>query len=156
MEISKSDKRGEKVDLGFHERIGIAAWLMTKSKDYAQYPMACLSAWIEPAVLHNQIHFFFRKEDRRPIGYFTWACLAQDAEQRLLHDPDVLFHISEWNEGGNLWLMDMVLVAADVRSCIREMRSMFSGFSEAKSLRRREDGSVRKVTVWKRERISGQ
>lgn len=147
------DHKGESA-LGFHERIGMAAWLMTKASDYAQYPIACLSAWIEPAVLHDQIHFFFRDEDRRPIGYVTWACLAPDTEQRLLHDPEVLFHISEWNEGESLWLMDMVLIAGDVRSCIREMCSMFPNFSEAKSLRRLEDGAVQKVTVWKRARFA--
>lgn len=144
----------EQSSLSFHEKIGMAAWLMTKARDYATYPIACLSAWIEPAVLHDQIHFFLRSEDRRPIGYVTWACLAPDTEHRLLHDPDVLLHISEWNEGRSLWLMDMVLIAGDVRSCIREMHSLLPTFSSAKSLRRFDDGSVKKVTQWNRTRLA--
>ncbi len=132
----------------------MAAWLMTKTAEYPHYPLACLSAWIEPAVLHNQIHFFFREEDRKPIGYFTWAFLASDVEQRLIHDPDVLFHISEWNEGESLWLMDMVLIAGDVRSRIREVHAMFPDFIEARSLRRTEGGSVRNRRLWKRTRMA--
>lgn len=133
----------------------MAAWLMTKSKEYAQYPTACLAAWIEPAILHDHIRFF-HGEDGKPVGYFTWACLAPDVEQRLLQDPDFLLHISEWNEGHSLWLMDMVLIDGDIRERIREVRTIFSGFAEAKSLRRREDGSVRKVVVWKRTRPAGK
>lgn len=133
--------------MGFYEKIGMAAWLMTKSKEYAQYPTACLSAWIEPAILHNQIHFFLG-EDGKPNGYLTWAWLAPDIEHRLLHDPDVLLHISEWNEGQTLWLMDMVLITGNMRQRIREVRALFPDIWNAKSLRRREDGTVRKVVTW--------
>lgn len=134
--------------LGFYERIGMAAWLMTKSA-YSQYPTACIAAWIEPAVLHNKIHFFLG-EDKKPFGYMTWALLANDSEQRLLHDPDVLLHISEWNEGNELWILDLVLVGGDIRQRIREIRAIFPQFTYAKSLRRTDDGVVRKIVRWKK------
>lgn len=136
---------------GFYEKIGMAAWLMTKTTEYSQFPTACLAAWIEPAVLHEKIHFFMG-EDKKPVGYFTWALLAIDTERRLLHDPDVLFHISEWNEGEELWIMDLLLVGGSVRERIRDIRSLFPNIPRAKSLRRREDGTVRKVVIWERNR----
>jgi cytolysin-activating lysine-acyltransferase len=134
--------------LSFYEKIGIASWLMTKSSEYSQYPAACISAWIEPAVLHDQIHFFLGP-DQRPTGYFTWAFLAPDTERRLISDPDVLFHISEWNEGDRLWIMDLVLVGDDLRTRIQDVRRMFPQQSIASSIRRDEDGAVRKLVTWK-------
>lgn len=131
----------------FYEKVGIAAWLMTKSKDYAQYPTACLAAWIEPAVLHDQIHFFFG-EDGKPAGYLTWARLEADTEQRLLEDPDVLFHISEWNEGNRLWIMDLVLISGNIRDYIALVRTMFPDETYVKSMRRNDDGTIRKIVVW--------
>jgi hemolysin-activating ACP:hemolysin acyltransferase len=81
---------------------------MAKSDEYCQYPIACITLWIEPAIRHEQIHFFF-DDAGQACGYVTWAWLAADSERRLLHDPDVLLHISEWNEGSSLWILDFVV-----------------------------------------------
>jgi len=80
----------------------------------------------------------------------TWALLAEDTEERLIHDPRVLFHLSEWNEGERLWIMDLVLIDGSVRESLKEACSLFPNFRSAKSLRRRKDGTVRRVTIWKR------
>jgi cytolysin-activating lysine-acyltransferase len=120
-----------------------------RSKKHSHDPIASLAAWIEPAILLRQIDFFFDLAGR-PVGYLTWALLAEDTEQRLLHDVDVVFHISEWNEGTRLWIIDFVLLDGNVREFVRKAYSLFPDAVEAKSLRRRYDGTVRKVTVWRR------
>jgi cytolysin-activating lysine-acyltransferase len=133
----------------YYRRMGIVAAAMTKSTEYCQYPIACLAVWIEPAVLLDQI-YFFRDRGDNVIGYMTWALLAEDTEQRLLLDPDVIFHFSEWNEGDRLWIMDFVLLDGRVKTVVKDVRRLFPGFNQAKSLRRREDGSIRKITTWRR------
>jgi cytolysin-activating lysine-acyltransferase len=133
----------------YHRRMGMVAATMTKCSEYCQYPIACLAVWIDPAVLLDQIHFFRDRGDK-VIGYMTWALLAEDTEQRLLHDPEVIFHLSEWNEGDRLWIMDFVLVGGRVKTVLKEARRLFPSFEQARSLRRREDGSIRKVTTWRR------
>ncbi len=133
----------------YYRRMGMVAATMTKSSEYCQFPIACLAVWIEPAILLGQIHFFRDRADK-VIGYMTWALLAEDTEQRLLHDPEVLFHLSEWNEGDRLWIMDFVLLDGRMKTILKEARQLFPGFNQAKSLRRREDGSIRKVTTWRR------
>jgi cytolysin-activating lysine-acyltransferase len=133
----------------FHHRLGLVAAMMTKSSQYCEYPIACLAVWIEPAILLNQIHFF-RDLGGNVIGYMTWALLARDAEQRLIHDPEVLLHLSEWNEGDRLWIMDFVLIDGNPRRVVKEAFQCFPQFTEAKSLRRRPDGTVSKVTTWRR------
>jgi hemolysin-activating ACP:hemolysin acyltransferase len=132
----------------YHHRLGLVAAMMTKSSEYCQYPIACLGVWIEPAILLDQIHFFC-DAGSNVVGYMTWALLAEDTEQRLIHDPEVLLHLSEWNEGDRLWIMDFVLIDGDVRTALKEASRRFPDFAEARSLRRRSDGTVRKVTRWK-------
>jgi hemolysin-activating ACP:hemolysin acyltransferase len=133
----------------YHRRIGIVAATMTKSSEYCHYPIASLSVWIEPAILLDQIHFL-RDRGNNVVGYVTWALLAEDTENRLMHDPEVIFHLSEWNEGDRLWIMDMVLLDGRIKPFLEEVRGLFPAFNEAKSLRRRDDGSIRKVTTWRR------
>jgi hemolysin-activating ACP:hemolysin acyltransferase len=43
----------------YHLRLGLVAAAMLRSSEYCQYPIACLAVWIEPAILLEQIHFFF-------------------------------------------------------------------------------------------------
>ena len=133
----------------FYHRLGLACAAMMRSSEYCQYPTACLALWIEPAILLGQIHFFYDLGGNL-IGYMTWALLAEDTEERLIHDPRVLFHLSEWNEGERLWIMDLVLIDGSVRESLKEACSLFPNFRSAKSLRRRKDGTVRRVTIWKR------
>ena len=118
---------------------------MGQSRPYCQYPIACLSLWIEPAIRHNQIRFFFLDEGTTAVGYVTWARLAADTEHRLIHDPSVLLHLSEWNEGDRLWILDFVLLKGNVRSRLREIESLFAHEERINFLRRNDDGTVRSV-----------
>lgn len=130
-------------------QIGMAATVIAQSPFYCEYPFICLPLWIEPAVRHEQIHFFCDASGNAR-GYVTWAWLAEDAEFRFIHDPEVLLHISEWNEGDRLWIIDFVLLDRGVRDRIDEVMAMFSGGQIAKSVRRLEDGTVWKITTWRR------
>lgn len=132
------------------EQTGLAAYLMFSCKNYQLYQLACLRIWIEPAIRHQQIQFFFN-EYYKVVGYVTWALLAPDVEHRLSHDPNVLFHESEWNEGESLWIMDFVAPFGHAREIIRHVRTeLFPDHQQAQSLRRNADGSVRKVSLWRR------
>jgi cytolysin-activating lysine-acyltransferase len=131
----------------YHRRLGLAAVAMMASAEYCGYPVACLDLWIRPAILHEQIHFFFDVSGN-PVGYVTWALLEQDTEDRFLSDPEVIFHIAEWNGGDRLWITDFVVVNGDLKRHLSETRALFPGVVIS-SVRRREDGAVRKVTRWR-------
>lgn len=113
----------------------MAVEAMGRSDEYCQYPIACVTLWIEPALQHEQI-YFFRDEAGHVCGYMTWAWLAEYAERRLLDDPNVLLHISEWNEGDRLWILDFLVHRGDVRARIDEVRGVFAEMRQARSLRR--------------------
>jgi cytolysin-activating lysine-acyltransferase len=134
----------------FEEEIGLAAYLMCQSREYRLFRIACLSIWIEPAIRHRQIMFVFDGERRR-IGYFTWALLADDVRRRMGEDASALLHESEWDEGNCLWIMDFVAPMGHARGIIQRMRAeLFLEHEHVYWLRRRRDGSIRHVTEWRR------
>ena len=139
----------------YMESVGIVATLMSRSPIYCGYPVACLSEWIRPPILLNQI-FFFRPNGGAVTGYVTWAFLTEEAELRLKTDPHFRLRLSEWNEGERLWIMDFLLNEGNPSVIIRTMlKGFFSSHSQAFSVRRSLDGSVRRITNWRRRSISG-
>ncbi|MHB1992681.1 toxin-activating lysine-acyltransferase [Metallibacterium scheffleri] len=134
----------------YTRQLGVVTNLMLQNKRYQYYPMACLIAWIQPAIMLNQIKLFFNDKGI-PIGYMTWAWLAPDVEERWIHDPKVMLHFTEWNEGEALWIMDFLALPTYARLLQRHaLKDMFPDQVLAKSLRRKPDGSTRRVTTWRR------
>lgn len=131
----------------FMEALGAVTSVMARSPTYCQYPIACIAEWLRPPLLLRQYALFYDASTNL-VGYMTWAFLAEDTEQRLIGDSSALLHLSEWNEGDRLWIMDFVVLNGDVRKFIQLGKNRLSQFEEAKSLRRRDDGSIRKVTRW--------
>jgi cytolysin-activating lysine-acyltransferase len=133
------------------ETRGHIAFLMTQHPLYQEFPLACLTAWIETPIDIDQIKVFFNPDTGLPVGYVTWAWLAPDVEQRWLTDPDATLHFSEWNEGDRLWIMDLVAPFGHAYDIVRYMkREMFPGATQAHSLRRDQDGLLRRRSVWRR------
>jgi cytolysin-activating lysine-acyltransferase len=120
-----------------------------RSSLYCEYPVACLAAWIEPAIHHGQIAFLYDR-GKKPQGYLTWAFLAEDTEKRVVTDSEVLFHLSEWNEGDHLWIMDLVVLDGSIREIVRQVNDLFRSYKSIRYLRRRPDGSVKKVVTLNR------
>lgn len=134
----------------YHASIGAVVSLMARSPRYCGFPVASITEWIRPAVLLDQI-LFFRNPSGPIVGYMTWAFLAEDTEHRLIHDPSVLLHLSEWNEGQRLWIMDMVVINGEGRRfAAQALRGLFPEHREARSLRRDQEGLVRKIVTWRR------
>jgi cytolysin-activating lysine-acyltransferase len=130
--------------------LGAVSALMLQNKLYHYFPMACLAAWIDPAILLNQIRIFYN-EKQLPIGYMTWAYLAPDVEDRWINDPKVTLHLSEWNEGEALWVMDFVAPLGHGRRIMQQVKDeMFLDYDRVKSLRRNANGTTRCVTAWRR------
>lgn len=124
--------------------LGYACHLAARTRGYARAPLAVLPLWIEPAIWLGQIRFLF---DRRgqPASYFTYAFLTEEVEHRLLHDPRVTLHISEWKEGDRLWIMDMVALPGYLRSALRQVADLRPRADALRYLRRLPNGQVKKT-----------
>ncbi|WP_425497219.1 toxin-activating lysine-acyltransferase [Luteimonas flava] len=127
--------------------IGRVALLMCKSDDYCQFPIACLAIWIKPAALLRQIHFF-KDVSGSDVGYMTWAAVRPDTDARLRSDPEVILHVSEWNEGEIFWVMDFVSVNGRVREKLAEAELIIPSLRVAYSARRDDEGRVKRVSKW--------
>ncbi len=135
-----------------YEKLGIVAELMCKSDMYCSFPVACLKLWIEPPILLDQIKFFTDFSGNY-VGYMTWALLSSETLDRVINDSDTLLHLSEWNEGNNLFIVDLVAINSDLARHLKQVKEEMHTYEVASSLRRGADGSVRKVTTWHAHRF---
>lgn len=131
----------------YAQMMGEACSLMTKSPTYCQYPVVCLHEWIRPALLLGQFALL-KDHYRRSIGYLTWAYLSPTTERRLVGDPDVLLHLSEWNEGSHLWVLDLLLLEGPIHQIKKALLATLSGSNGFWYLRRNSQGEVTKTVRW--------
>ncbi|WP_340267624.1 toxin-activating lysine-acyltransferase [Sphingobium mellinum] len=133
------------------EQLGLATKLVSESAFHRNRPpIFIFNSIIMPAIEHGNIHFAF-SGGGDPIAYWIWAYLAPDVEQRLLKNPHDVLHISEWNEGENLWFLDFCAPHGHLSDIILFIRSeMFRGIDRARSLKFAKFGGIRKVSVWRR------
>lgn len=87
---------------------------------HSKLPIAFFDRIISPAIRHGSLKVFF---DQRgdPIAYVVWAYLSPQVEQRIFETGNFVLHISEWNEGDSLWILDFL---APFGHCRRVLRSL--------------------------------
>lgn len=102
--------------------VGLAALVMAEVPALGRRDIAYFRDWVIPAIRHGQLGLFFDPATHRPVGLATWAYLAPDVEARILAADPAPLHDSEWKEGGNVWVIDLVSPFGAVRSIGRCMR----------------------------------
>jgi cytolysin-activating lysine-acyltransferase len=129
------------------ERLGLATELLCRIRPGQKYGLEFIWQRLQPAIILNQICFGF-EERCRVVAFWTWAFLAPDVEERLVRDPSTILHFSEWNEGPNLWVLDLVAPFGHLIDVIRFLqRGFFAGHTSA-STARITGGGVVKVSKW--------
>lgn len=111
---SESAHRYEQVGLAGHVCLGIGCSISLLE----------LTNRLYPPILHNQIMFLFDKAGV-PLAFWTWAYTADDVYTRLASQSNAKLHVSEWNEGGCLVVMDFVAHASVLRDVIFYIRTVF-------------------------------
>lgn len=106
------------------EQIGYAVQCMLYNRNYSMFPVLSIQQWTEHAILHKQIKFIFDARGK-PLAYFTWAYLRSDTIERLKHDPHFRLHPSEWNEGGDIWILDFCCKPGYGKALLRFIRTHF-------------------------------
>jgi len=82
--------------------------LMLTRKASSERTFAILDQYFNPAFRHQTVRVLFNSLSE-PVAYFVWAQLAEDVEQRILKEQAVRLHLSEWNEGKAVWILDAVV-----------------------------------------------
>jgi cytolysin-activating lysine-acyltransferase len=133
----------------FFEQLGLVTALWSQASSHRHMKVGKLTQSVETAIHHGHIGFAFDNEGA-PLAYWTWALLSDDVVARLLDNPRTVLHESEWTEGERLWIMDFVAPRGHVRDVVRHIRAtMGPRYGTAGSLRKNQDGKVRKTSCWR-------
>lgn len=134
-----------------YEQLGLASELLCQSRAIPASRIGHYCQRARVAISHEQIQFAF-DEVGDPVAFWIWAFPSWSVERRLMTDPHAPLHESEWDEGGRLWILDLVSPFGYLRDIARYLaRHFLSEHSTALSARRRANGRV-KTSVWTRPR----
>ena len=133
--------------LSVSERLGLALQVIFRRGCYLDYPLASIKAWLFAAAQVQQLHIFIG-EDQRLLGYMTWAWFGEETERRWRQGSIATLHISEWNEGPRLWILDFVAMPGHGRLCAWLASSFFPAGTVANTLPRRSEMPCDSVVQW--------
>jgi hemolysin-activating ACP:hemolysin acyltransferase len=54
----------------------------------------------------------------------AWARLSPEVENRIINEALTTLHVSEWDEGSSLWLMDLVIPYGHIRRVLVDLRDV--------------------------------
>lgn len=126
---------------------GFANWVLFDT-GRGRFSIASAVIWIMPAIRHRQIVFLFDNRGK-PVAYATWAFVSDAVLEALRADRVAALEPTEWNEGLNLWIVDIVAMPGCIRPLMRRLRQAVGAAApEAHGLRRGPDGNiVRQIRV---------
>jgi hemolysin-activating ACP:hemolysin acyltransferase len=74
---------------------------------------------VSPAISHRRIQFFYN-DNGMVVGYVVWATLS-DQNHALMQAQQIRLHLSDWNEGPHLWILDLVAPYGHFRDIIQTL-----------------------------------
>lgn len=102
--------------------LGEMTWLLTQSPLHRAFVIGDLEWLVMPALIHQQFYIF--RDGDRPVGLALWAKCRPEAEAKLergMIEPENRLTLEEWNNGPNIWLVDLVAPFADAENKHREV-----------------------------------
>lgn len=113
---------------------GEIAGIMSVTDTHKMRPVGLLSDLYFSAFRHGFYRVFYNAMGM-PVGYIIWAKITQQTESRILSSLNFRLHISEWNEGDRLWIVDFIANPLYLAMIIEECLLNFSKFEAAKYFR---------------------
>lgn len=111
---------------GFFGAVWAVSTLHERTKDRS---LSTLHRLYEPAFRHGQFAVYTNSMDE-PVAFAVWAFLARDVEDRILENPAADIHLSEWTEGGRLWILDAVAKQGYGQQFICQLSDLFQDSEE--------------------------
>ena len=109
------------------------------------FRLAAISSQVWPAIRLGQIDILFTNRGVA-IGYAIWAFLSDEVSLQVSTDANRILHLSEWNEGANLWIMDFVATRGSSRQLAAQLaEESLITYRSARAIRRNSDGSIKRI-----------
>lgn len=102
--------------------LGLATSILVDTSR-AALTLKSLWVWMHPPIRLRQIQFLFSDEGR-PLGFATWAYVTSETAHRLRSGAAPT--IEDWNDGDQLWMMDVVAPYGHVRELSAKVRCRLS------------------------------
>ena len=135
------------VNLDFYTCIGYSLELLANSKYHKQHKFGdYFRAEILPALRIGHARFYVA-ENGIPTGLVTWAWLSDQAQQEI-HETGRAIAENEWQSGKNLFFNDFITPYGNMKEVLLDFTTNIFPNEVATSLRRRPDGSIRRVNRW--------
>lgn len=116
-----------------------------------QFSLGAIAVQVLPAIQLGQIAFCFDGR-ARPVGYATWAFLTERVAMELEADPTRVLHVSEWNEGSVLWIMDFVAPMGHALELARTVRDRLPSARVFRGARWSAGGAIRRAVRFRVKR----
>ncbi len=140
--------QGDMMVIDHYTAIGFALELLALSPYHRQYPVdGYFHVEIMPPIALGQARFYLR-HDGGPAALVTWAWLSAETECAVLKSGRAL-NADEWNCGNGLFFNDWIAPYGNTRAIAQDIRTnVFRDIKTAASIRRRQDGGIRKPNRW--------
>ena len=89
----------------FGTTFGIAVWLMTMDKAYADTPVKELEAKILAAILLQQFKLY--SKEGQPVAFLTWAAVSDEIKGKIENEAYEL-ELADWRSGNNIIVLECV------------------------------------------------
>mgnify|MGYP000235823331 FL=1 len=135
------------VTIDYYASVGFALELLAQSPYHKEQELGeYFETEILPALWANQVRFYLTDKGI-PTAMVTWAWLSQDVEDEVLSTGRALEE-DEWNSGDRLFFNDWITPYANIRDVLHDMTHNIFPDEIATSLRRNQDGTVRRINRW--------
>jgi hemolysin-activating ACP:hemolysin acyltransferase len=138
------DRWPESVDAEVVNRaaqIGFASQILWRNPAYAPC-MWMIPALLGPAIALRQVAFDFDAAGL-PRAVVAWAYLSERVSIDFASNPGRPFHISEWNEGADLWVMALFASPGSAAPLLRKLLARdWRGAERIRGFGRGTDGRI--------------
>ena len=135
------------VNIDYYASNGFALELLAQSKYHRQHQLGSyFRTEILPALWANQARFYLT-EAGVPTAMVTWAWLSEEVEKEI-HTTGRALTRDEWKCGDRLFFNDWITPYNNIREVLHDMTHVIFPDQVATSLRRNQDGTVRRINRW--------
>lgn len=135
------------VTIDYYASTGFALELLAQSAYHKQHKVGdYFRIEVLPALWANQTRFYLTDEGI-PTAMVTWAWLNETVEKEI-HTTGRALTRDEWNCGDRLFFNDWITPYDNIREVLHDMTNNIFPDEVATSLRRRQDGTVRRINRW--------
>lgn len=102
--------------------LGEMTWLLTQSPLHREFRLGDLEWLVMPALIHQNFYLF--RDGAQPVGLALWARGGPETARKLqagMIEPENRLTPAEWNNGDQVWLVDLVAPFATPENRQREI-----------------------------------